>query len=178
MRYKLEEPTLDSRRGRYNVVSLDQNPIIWQPLSILNRKSSRLDMVISEVDYALDSRLDEHKYWVNEPLEFVEQYQEFYQMLFSLSWLNNKADRHNIMVCEDCCLTLIQYHNNRLIAYSRSTDMRNGYYSDKLLLEYLAYNITANLPDFRVDTIEWHLAIPHVYEKTGIARLTERTDKL
>lgn len=164
MRYKLEEPTLDSRRGKYNVVSLDQNPIIFEPTPLDIERTRHKD-VVDEVYYAMDGRLADHKYWADEPLEFVEQYQAFYQDLFSLGWLHKNEDRHNIAVNAKCCLTLVQYHDHRLIAYSRSTDMKNGYFSDQLLLRYLAVVISAIRPDCKVDMIEWYLAIPHVYEK-------------
>jgi hypothetical protein len=176
MQYKLEEPTLDSRRGKYNVVSLDQNPIMFEP-RLLNIGISRHRDVVEEVEYALHDTLATHKYWENEPIEFVRQYQDFYKKLFSLDWIHENEDRHNIAVNAHCCLTLVQYHNHRLIAYSRSTDMKNGYFSDQLLLRYLAMCISDTRDDCKVDMIEWHLAIPHVYEKKGIARLTERAEK-
>ena len=170
MLYKLEYPTLDSRRGKYNVVSLINNPVMWTP-EPLNPIFPRNKAVVAEVAYAEAGNLANHPYWADEPLDWILVYQDFYNKLFSLDWLHRNEDRHSIVVSAECCLTLVQYHNHRLIAYSRSTDMRNGYYSDKIILDYLAEYITQTRPDCRVSMIEWHLALPHVYEKTGIARM-------
>jgi len=175
MQYKLEEPTLDSRRGKYNIAILETNPLRFAPKS-LDNLNDRHRAVIDEVSYAQAGNLHLHKYWLDEPKRFIIAYQLLYTKLFSLDWIHKNEDRHNLVVNAECCLTLVQYHNHKLIAYSRSTDMRNGYFSDKLLLNLLAERITQDRPDCRVDMIEWHLAIPHVYEKQdGVARLLERT---
>jgi len=175
MQYKLEYPTLDSRRGKYNTVVLITNPLSWKPKA-LDYLNARHRAVIDEVAYAQSGKLHTHMYWVNEPKRFILAYQLFYNKLFSFDWLHKNEDRHNIVVSADCCLTLVQYHNHKLIAYSRSTDMRNGYFSDRLLLNLLAEHITQDRPDCRVDLIEWHIAIPHIYEKQdGVARLLEET---
>lgn len=176
MQYKLENEALNSRRGKYQVASLEANPIIWTP-DLISARIPRHKDVIEEVDYAVNERLHLHKYWFDEPDYFIKEYQSFYRKLFSLSWLHRKEDRHNIVVNENCCLTLVQYHNGNLIAYSRSTDMRNGYFSDKILLNYLAMQIGVWRPDCKVDKIIWYMAIPHVYEEKGIARLLE-TDEV
>jgi hypothetical protein len=172
MRYKLKKESLNSRRGKYTPAILESNPLIWEPqeLDILN---DRHRAVIDEVGYASLGILATHKYWKNEPLEWIDAYQHFYNELFSLTWLHKNDDRHNIAMCRQCCLTSIQYHNHRLIAYSRSTDMRNGYFSDKLILDYLAERIAQDRPDCKVKTIEWYLAVPHVYNQKGVARLLE-----
>ena len=176
MQYKLDNRVLKSRRGDYRLVDLESNPIIWYPETLVP-SIQRHQAVMNEVQCALDGKLELHKYWENEPLGFIRRYQDFYQQLFRLEWLHEKDDRHNIVVNEFCCLTLVQYHNGKLIAYSRSTDMRNGYHSDKLLLDYLAMHINMLRPDCRVNGIEWYLAIPHVYQEKGIARLI-KTDEV
>jgi len=172
MTYKLKDLTLKSRRGDYNLVELESNPIIWTLVPLDPSKPRHRD-VIQEVDDAVANRLHLHKYWQDETAEFIAQYQYFYKELFSLRWLHKNEDRHNIAVNPFCCLTLVQYHNHQLIAYSRSTDMRNGYFSDKLLLDYLAQQINTWRPDCKVDIIIWYLAIPHAYTDLGIARLKE-----
>jgi hypothetical protein len=175
MQYKLENEILKSRRGDYQVATLDANPVIWTP-EPLNARIPRHRDVMNEVQCAIDYKLDLHKYWENEPIGFVRRYQDLYQQLFRLDWLNDKDARHNIVVNEYCCLTLVQYHNGNLFAYSRSTDMRNGYFSDKLLLNYLAQHINQHRPDYIVEKIVWYMAIPHAYIKTGIARLLENEE--
>lgn len=170
MQYKIRNETLNSRRGQYQLVELENNPLIWKP-EFINNKGTRRAEVIKEVDYAQQGKLAEHKYWQDEPYEWILLYQDFYQKLFNLEWLHDNDDRHSILVSPTSCLTLVQYHDHRLIAYSRSTDMKNGYYSDKLLLEYLAYHISITRPDCEVRSIEWFMAIPHVYKKPGLARL-------
>jgi len=173
MKYKLELMSLDSRRGKYTSAILESNPIIWtpEPLDITNPRHRD---VISEIQFAFDGVLHQHKYWANEPKRWIYQYQNFYHDLFKLAWLNENADRHSLVVNIHCCLTLVQYHNHRLIAYSRSTDMRNGYFSDKLVLDYLAEIINKARPDCQVTSIEWYLAVPHVYNEKGIARLIDK----
>lgn len=173
MQYKLIDVPLPSRRGNYNLAILDSNPLRWEPVP-LDMNNERVLEVIREVWFAQNKQLEYHKYWQNEPVEFIQAYQSFYAELFSLEWLHKNEDRHNIVVNKDCCLTLVQYTNHKLIAYSRSTDMRNGYHSDRLLLNYLAQQINSERPDCQVITIEWHLAIPHVYLKKGIARLEDK----
>ena len=173
--YKLNPHSLQSRRGRYNMVEMvNMNPVKWAPKP-LNSQYERHAAVMDEILYARQGILGQHKYWADEPLTWILTYERFYAELFSLQWLNNNDDRHNLVVSAECCLTLVQYHNHRLIAYSRSTDMHNGYFSDRLILEYLAQHISKLRPDCTVTSIEWYLAIPHVYEKPGIARLLERT---
>lgn len=175
MRYKLELNTLKSRRGNYKLAVLDNNPLIWTP-EVLDILNDRHRAVIDEVGYASLGILATHRYWENEPIEWIDAYQHFYNELFSLTWLHKNEDRHNIAMCRQCCLTSIQYHNHRLIVYSRSTDMRNGFFSDKLILDYLAERITQDRPDCEVKTIEWYLAVPHVYNEKGIARLKENSE--
>jgi len=176
MQYKLENEVLNSRRGKYQVTKLDANPMIWHP-ETLDPSIMRHQEVMVEISYANEGRLADHRYWQNEPTWWINQYQAFYSDLFSLLWLHKNEDRHNIVVNADCCLTLVQYHNHRLIAYSRSTDMKNGFYSDKLVLDYLAEYINRSRPDCRVNSIEWYLAVPHTYEAKGIARLI-KTDEV
>jgi hypothetical protein len=176
MKYKLELMSLDSRRGKYTPVILESNPLIWTP-EPLDTTNPRHQDVIAEIYFAQIGNLTAHKYWLDEPKNWVYKYQNFYQKLFNMEWLHNNEDRHSIVVCPDCCLTLVQYHNHRLIAYSRSTDMRNGYFSDKLVLDYLAECITKASPNHAVNSIEWYLAIPHVYNEKGIARLLDQPQK-
>lgn len=176
MQYKLGNETLKSRRGDYQLALLDTNPIIWTPKPI-DLETQRHRDVSDEITYALIGRLGEHKYWANEPLDWIKAYQDFYIELFKLNWLHERDDRHNIVVSPTCCLTLVQYHNHRLIAYSRSTDMRNGYFSDRLLLNFLAAHIKTVRPALEVKEIVWFIAIPHVYHKEGIARLLD-TDEV
>ncbi len=173
MKYDIIKEGLSSRRGNYNLVILTQNPLVFIP-EPLDLSKTRHQAVIAEVWQAVLKKLRYHPYWENEPLEFVKYYEDFYNELFSLEWLHRPQDRHNIVVNKNCCLTMVQYHLGKLIAYSRSTDMRNGYFSDKLILRYLAETINRNRPDCKVDIIEWHLAIPHVYEEKGIARLLDK----
>ena len=173
MQYKLELKSLNSRRGRYTPVILESNPLIWEPTRLDTRIPRHRD-VMDEVSYAMSNRLFEHKYWKDEPMVFVQNYADLYKELFSFKWLHKNEDRHNIVVNQHCCLTLVQYHNHRLIAYSRSTDMRNGYFSDQLLLNLLASEINFIRPDCEVKTIEWYLAIPHVYDQKGVARLLDK----
>jgi hypothetical protein len=174
MQYKINSIPLQSRRGNYNLVTLPANPLIWEP-RILDLNTPRHLDVITEVTMACNHELHLHKYWQNEPDWNIEAYQEFYTELFSLAWIIGRpADRYNIMMHPACCLTLVQFHQNRLIAYSRSTDMRNGYFSDRLVLDYLAQHINEAYPESdKITSIEWFMAIPHVYEKKGIARLSE-----
>lgn len=168
------EGNLKSRRGLYNQVEVSQglhtNNVVWEP-EPLDEYSGRARAVRLEVSSSKVNALQHHPYWENEPKEFVDEYQKFYNKLFSLDWLNGKHDRHNIVVNEKCCLTLVQYHNGTLYAYSRSTDMRNGYMSDGLILDYLAECINKDKPECKVDVINWTLAIPHEYVEPGIARL-------
>lgn len=176
MQHKLKSPTLNSRRGRYNVVELAANPLIWSP-RILSIDNPRHIAVLAEIRYAKEGRLADHPYWDNETPHFVLAYQNFYREIFALHWLHENDDRHNIVVNSQCCLTMIQYHNHKLIAYSRSTDMRNGYFSDKLILDAIAEHITKVRPDCDVREIEWYMAIPHVYENPGIARLLRKDEE-
>jgi hypothetical protein len=172
-KWSLHTTILPSRRGDYKVATIDSfitnNMFSWTPKPLSNSK--RDNGVKSEIQYAIDNKLKDHFYWENEPIEFVNEYQQFYKQLFSLSWLHNSTDRHNIVVNPITCLTLVQYHNGILYAYSRSTDMKNGYYSDKKVLDYLAEVINRDKPEFKVKEINWFLAIPHEYVNPGIARL-------
>jgi len=172
MRYKLELMSLNSRRGNYTPVILEENPLIWEPVP-LDESIQRTKDVFEEIAHAQFGILNRHKYWKDEPFQFVRAYEDFYTNLFSLKWLHKNEDRHSIISNADCCLTLVQYHNHRLIAYSRSTDMRNGYFSDKIVLEYLAQQINSMRSDCQVHSIEWYLAVPHVYDQKGVARLLE-----
>ncbi len=176
MEYIIKNKVLKSRRGNYNTVSLITNPVIWTPKT-LNTDVPRHKDVIAEIEFAMSGILSEHKYWQNEPLYWIQEYQKFYTELFLLQWLHEKADRHNIVANTNCCLTLVQYHDGVLTAYSRSTDMRNGYFSDRLVLNYLAECINKSRPDCQVEQIVWYLAIPHVYEQEGVARLI-KTDEV
>lgn len=172
MKYVISDLLYNSRRGKYRLVDLPNNPIIWKPS--FSGSTTRDLMVIDEVKAAFNNTLNKHPYWNNEPQQFIDEYTSFYVEVFDLKWLNNLEDRHNIVVNKKCCLSLIQYNNGVLTAYSRSTDMRNGYFSDKQVLEYLAYTINKLRPDCPVNTIVWYLAIPHVYEAKGIARLENK----
>ncbi len=150
--YKLKAPTLKSRRGDYNVVVLEQNPMRWTP-EPLNMSNKRHVAVTNEILYAQQGLLATHAYWENEPLAWILAYERLYNDLFTLDWLYNNDDRHSLVVNAECCLTLVQYHNHKLIAYSRSTDMRNGFHSDKLILNYLAQQITKFRPDCEVKVL-------------------------
>lgn len=165
----MQKEILKSRRGDYTMTDVQPNPLVWTPVPMGTNK--RDNGVTSEIEYARMNKLKYHKYWEGEPEEFVNSYQSFYNEMFDLAWLHNKEDRHNIVVCKDCCLTLVQYHNGTLFAYSRSTDMKNGYWSDKRVLDYLAEHINKRRPSCKVEKIVWYLAIPHKYEKEGLARL-------
>lgn len=169
MEYDIMPPMLNSRRGKYQVVRPRWNPQIWEP-RLLDPAIPRHVDVMDEVEFAISGKLHEHKYWQDEPISFINEYQKFYRKLFSMNWIGKNTDRHSIVVNRNCCLTLVQYHDHRLIAYSRSTDVRNGYYSDRLILEYLAQMISTN-PQFKVEQIIWFMAVPHVYKEKGIARL-------
>ncbi len=175
MKYNIISEGIPSRRGNYNIVKLDENPIIWIP-ELLDLSNKRHLDVIAEVRHAKFGKLAAHPYWKDEPIEFINHYQDFYTELFSLKWLHKRTDRHNIVVNPNCCLTLVQYENGRLTAYSRSTDMRNGYHSDRLILNLLADVINQERPDCKVHEIVWYIAIPHIYEEKGIARLIDKED--
>lgn len=174
--FVVTDEVYESRRGPYQLVKLKAIPknsaLVWEPVPL---GTSKRDVgVMTEILYAKEHRLEQHQYWLDEPMDFVQEYTEFYNELFSLNWLHSKEARHNIVVNETCCLTLVQYHNGTLHAYSRSTDMRNGYHSDKQVLNFLAQTINALKPEYHVDQISWYLAIPHVYTEKGIARLIDR----
>lgn len=158
----------ESRRGDYNLVT-NTNLIEWEPKPL--GTTIRELMVKEEILHAKIHKLGSHPYWADEPEEFIEEYAKLYRELFKLEWLHEASDRHNLVVNKYCCVTLVQYHNGKLICYSRSTDMRNGYYSDKLMLDYLAEVINEFRPDCKVEKIIWFLACPHLYVKKGIARL-------
>ena len=178
-KWSLDVTSYPSRRGKYKVAViyslLTHNMFRWAPKPMTNNK--RDQGVISEIQYAFEGRLHEHPYWENEPLTFIEAYTRFYREAFSLLWLHKATDRHNIAVNAETCVTLIQYFNGKLICYSRSTDMRNGYYSDRRVLDYLAHMINTKRPDCKVREIEWYLAIPHEYDEPGIARLIDNEEK-
>lgn len=176
MQYKLENPTLNSRRGKYHTATLQNNPLKWTPVPI-DLTNPRHKDVTDEIRYSIMNRLSDHKYWANEPTWWINEYQKFYTELFGLNWLHENADRHNVVVNKHCCLTLVQYHNHKLTAYSRSTDMRNGYFSDKLILDYLAHYINSVKPELAVTSIEWFMAVPHAYTEKGIARLIEKDEE-
>jgi hypothetical protein len=176
IKLNLSTQVYKSRRGDYRLATFpptigDANLLVWLP-SPLKDTDRDID-VIAEVKYAQEGRLADHPYWKDEPIEFVNEYSKFYVELFGLKWLHEKDDRHNIVVNSTCCLTLVQYNNGILHAYSRSTDMRNGYFSDRILLNYLAEVINEMRPDCEVEAIQWYLAVPHVYVNKGIARLQE-----
>lgn len=174
--FEVLEPEYPSRRGPYKLVRLntvqDNAALVWtpEPLGVSKRDLG----VMSEIQAAKHDKLAEHPYWFDEPLEFVKEYTKFYNELFELNWIYSREARHNIVVNPVCCLTMVQYHDGTLHAYSRSTDMRNGYHSDKQVLNFLAQTINALKPECRVDKIVWYLAIPHVYTNKGIARLINK----
>ena len=169
--YKILDQIYKSRRGDYRMAAFDgpSNVVAWLPKPL--GLEPRDVMVMSEVSFAKQNKLAEHPWWADEPQDFIEQYTKLYQELFRLEWLSSSTSRHNVVVNATTCLTLIQYHNGILHAYSRSTDIRNGYYSDKLVLDYLAEVINEKRPDCKVELIEWYLAVPHAYVEKGIARL-------
>ena len=176
-KYSTFGPVYKSRRGDYQLTKFDEalqedSTLVWTPEPI-NVGKARHGMVKLEIKLAMDNRLSEHPYWHNEPKEFVDEYTNFYNKLFGLNWLHKPEDRHNIIVNDKCCLTLVQYNNGTLHAYSRSTDMRNGYHADKVILDYLAHVINDCRPDCWVNKIVWYLAVPHQYVKDGMARLNE-----
>lgn len=168
MKNKVLPEIYSSRRGDYRLTDLP-NPVKWKPGPL--HLTKRLQGVIDEIEAAANFKLDEHPWWKDEPMEFVNEYTSLYNELFSLRWLKNASDRHNIAFNINCCLTSVQYNNGTLHAYSRSTDMKNGYFSDKLVLEWLARTINEKRPDCHVHTISWYIAIPHEYVEPGIARL-------
>lgn len=163
-----------SRRGDYQLLraSPDENTLSWtpKPLGVSKRDIG----VISEIEAALNDKLDTHPWWKDEPRDFIQNYTLLYKELFSLGWLYQAEDRHNIVTNKYCCLTLVQYNNGILHAYSRSTDMKNGYFSDRRVLDYLAQKINELRPDCKVEKIVWYLAVPHEYVLSGIARLKEK----
>lgn len=171
-----------SRRGDYQMTKLTEpsnltnSTLSWYPVR-LYPEEKRDHGVITEIIFAATNILAHHPYWKDEPQDFIDEYTKFYNEAFGLKWLKNPEDRHNIVVNPICCLTLIQYHNGTLHAYSRSTDMKNGYYSDKRVLDYLAQTINEKRPDCTVDKIVWYMAIPHVYVKKGIARLNTKEEE-
>lgn len=177
--FEVLEPAYPSRRGAYKLVRFntmqDDSTLVWKPQPLGNSK--RDINIMSEILYAKENRLAQHPYWFDEPLEFIQEYTKFYNELFSLNWICSKEARHNIVVNPTCCLTLVQYNNGTLHAYSRSTDMRNGYHSDKQVLNFLAQTINALKPEYHVDKIVWYLAIPHVYTTKGIARLIDKGEQ-
>lgn len=158
----------DSRRGKYKRAILEEKVLEWEPIPLGENKRDK--MVRSEIEHAQNNVLAEHPYWFDESEQFIENYTIFYKELFGLNWLGDRYSRNNIVMNKYCCLTSVQYHDGILHAYSRSTDMRNGYYSDKKVLEHLAEMINAIRPDCKVEKIRWYLACPHVYIKEGIAR--------
>lgn len=160
------EEVFKSRRGDYRLVDVDLVKWIPEPLG----KTKRDVLVKLEIAYALENNLANHPYWVDEPREFIDAYTELYQTLFSLMWLHEPSSRQNIVVSAKCCVTLVQYNNGVLHCYSRSTDMKNGYYSDRKMLNYLAEHINEYRPDCKVDSISWYFACPHIYTEAGIAR--------
>lgn len=166
--YVLDKQIYHSRRGDYQMAILDDRLLEWAPAEMTENRRDKA--VVSEIEYAQNNRLDEHPYWHDESVEFVMEYTSFYKTLFGLIWLKDRYSRNNIVVNSDCCLTSVQYHNGVLHAYSRSTDMRNGYFSDKRVLDYLAQTINSMRPDCLVEKIQWYLACPHIYIKEGIAR--------
>lgn len=171
--WKLQDEVYKSRRGDYQLVVTDNgvNVIVWTPTPMDDSKRDQL--VMEEIELSKHGRLNRHPWWQDEPEDFVWQYALLYQELFSLMWLHERSDRHNIVVNKHCCLTMVQYNNGVLHAYSRSTDMRNGYYSDHRVLDYLAQTINQRRPDCKVDKIVWYIAVPHEYVNAGIARLKE-----
>lgn len=164
---------LPSRRGDYKMVHIPEGFYQWAPKPLPNTK--RANLVKQEIADSFKGQLGTHPYWEGEDEEFINDYQLFYRDLFRIEgWIEKPTDRHNVVVSEYCCLTMVQYHNGILHAYSRSTDMKNGLHSDKLVLEYLAEVITKERPDCPVNQIYWYIAIPHEYVKPGIARLLEK----
>jgi len=173
-KFKPLDKIYNSRRGKYQLTQFtellqENSALVWKPEPLPT--SVRATLVRDEISAAFLDYLDVHPFWKDEPKEFVDEYTKFYKELFGLDWLHNPEDRHNIVANKTCCLTVVQYHDGVLHAYSRSTDMRNGYYADKLILDYLAECIGSSRPDCKVEKICWYLAVPHVYVQKGIARL-------
>ena len=169
--YKVLDQIYKSRRGDYRLTAFSDcvGVMTWKPEPL--GVTPRAIMVMSEVAFAERGELAMHPWWADEPQEFIDEYTKLYQEMFGLKWLGSITSRHNVVANATSCLTLVQYNNGILHAYSRSTDMRNGYYSDKLVLDYLAEIINRKRPDCAVDEIRWYLAVPHVYVEKGIARL-------
>ena len=159
----------ESRRGPFFLteeISIEVLPDIFK----ISEK--RLNDVKEEIEYAKKGKLKDHKYWDNEPLEFILEYQGLYQRLFNVdSWIHYKDARHNIVVNPATCVTLVQYFDGQLIVYSRSTDMKNGYFGDKVVIHLLRQAIRT--AGFVVNETLWIKAIPHEYVNKGIARLVD-----
>lgn len=161
-----------SRRGDYTLMVTDTgfNIMTWVPTK--PDFTTRINKgVFDEIDNSLRGILSVHPWWQDEPFDFVMHYQNLYVELFKLEWLHKPSDRHNVVVNKHTCLTLVQYNNGTLHGYSRSTDMRNGYFADQTVLNQLAFYINTRRPDCKVDKIVWYLAVPHMYVEKGLARL-------
>lgn len=176
--WKLKEKVYSSRRGDYQLMSTESglNVVTWSPLQ--PDFETRFEKgVTDEFLFAQEGRLIQHPWWQDEPYDFVMNYQVLYNELRSLNWLYKPDDRHNLVVNKYTCLTLVQYHAGVLYGYSRSTDMRNGYFADQTVLNRVAHFINTYRPDCKVNKVVWHLAVPHMYVKKGIARLDKENKR-
>lgn len=158
----------DSRRGPFVLTG----PVVIEEIpEEFKISDKRLKDVNEEIRYSMEGRLEAHKYWADEPMEFILEYQKLYQTLFNVpTWIHYFEARHNIVVNPMTCVTLVQYFAGQLIVYSRSTDMRNGYFGDKVVIHLLRQAIRE--AGYPVDSTIWIKAIPHEYTTPGIARLT------
>lgn len=162
----------ESRRGAFVLEgSLAIEDITEKP----ELSDKRWKDVQDEIQYALEGKLKYHKYWQDEPISFILQYQSLYQELFTFKWLKYKDARHNVVSNRFTCVSLIQYFDGQLIVYSRSTDMANGYIGDKAMIHLLARSMKQR--GWEVNQILWIKAIPHRYVEKGIARLKEKYDE-
>jgi len=156
-----------SRRGDFFLTEDIQIEVVPEEFKITEK---RLKDVKEEIQFAKEGRLEQHKYWDNEPISFTKEYEKLYQRLFDIpSWLYYTEARHNIVVNETTCVSLIQYFNGTLFVYSRSTDMRNGYFGDKVVIHLLREEIRK--VGYEVKETLWLKLIPHEYVEKGIARL-------
>ncbi len=157
----------ESRRGPFFLTEEISIETIPETFKISEK---RLNDVKEEIEYAKKNKLKDHKYWDNEPIEFILDYQDLYQKLFNVkSWIHYKDARHNVVTNPATCVTLVQYFDGQLIVYSRSTDMKNGYFGDKVVIHLLRQAIRE--AGFEVNEALWIKAIPHEYVNKGIARL-------
>lgn len=163
------EKIYDSRRGPFKMVAPLSIEIIPEEFKISYK---RLADVREEIEYAKQGKLADHKYWDNEPQEFTLEYQVLYQTLFDVDkWIHYKDARHNVVANPVTCVTLVQYFDGELIIYSRSTDMKNGYFGDKVVIHLLREAIRE--AGYPVEVTKWLKANAHEYIEPGIARLVD-----